>query len=163
MAAPPRSAVLLVAGLLAPFALTACSFGDDDSGDAGAGGIQATEDAGKLARERVQAYLDAMRAKDVAAGREQLCAALRDSFDVAATGSTGDFAKHFKVTSTRITDVTPDGGRQRVGGAVTVKIGTRSVNRAVDFSVVPVDGAWCIADEAPAASAGASADPSPSS
>ncbi|ASW56062.1 hypothetical protein [Plantactinospora sp. KBS50] len=155
---PARLAAVL---LITPLALAGCSLGGGaDEGGSGAG-QQATEDAGQRARERVQAYLDAMKAKDVAAGREQLCAPLQETFDKAATGSSGDFAKHFTVTEAEIVDVSSDNGWERVESTVTVEVSGKSLSRSVSFAVTSVDGAWCIGKEEPAATADpdGSADP----
>ncbi|MFB9239566.1 hypothetical protein ACFFWC_29220 [Plantactinospora siamensis] len=169
MAGPvPRPALLAAVLLLAPLGLTACSLGGGgDSGGGGGIGQQPTEDAGQQARERVQAYLDALKVRNVATAREQLCAPLRDSFDASATGPGGEFAKYLTVTGARVTGVTPEGGRQRVTSAVSVRVGKQSLNRSLSFAVQPVDGAWCIAEEAPAATdapaEAPSAAPTPSS
>ncbi|MDW5323027.1 hypothetical protein [Plantactinospora sp. KLBMP9567] len=99
------------------------------------------------ARERVQAYLDAMRAKSVADGREQLCEPLRESFDQAATGPNGDFAKHFSVSAAKITDVRANGADQDVSTSITVKVGSKATPTKVLFTVARADGQWCIAKE----------------
>jgi len=107
------------------------------------------EDTAAKARERVQLYLDAMTAKDVAAGRAQLCPVLHASFDQAATGPNGDFAKHFTVRQAVITGIRPDGGAQQVSAAITVVGPARPAPINILFTVTKVGDQWCIADEAP--------------
>lgn len=100
------------------------------------------------ARARVQAYLDAMKAKSVADGREQLCVPLQAAFDQSATGPNGDFARHFSVTAASITDIRANGADQNVSTSITVKVGGRATPTKVLFTVARADGQWCIAKEA---------------
>ncbi|MFD0784846.1 hypothetical protein ACFQZ8_13130, partial [Micromonospora azadirachtae] len=107
--------------------------------------------------ERVQAYLDAVVAKDVDAGRSQLCAVMHDAFDAGATGPNGDFADHFKVPEAAITDIRPGPRGQQVDVSVTVAVGSRKAVRPLVFTVTRDGADWCISGEAPG-----SATPSPS-
>ena len=114
-----RRLAATAAGLmLLPVALVGCGIGDEDEEKSAAKPARApAEEAAARSRERVQAYLDAMAAKDVAAGRSQLCALLHDGFDLGATGPNGDFADHFQVPEAAITDIRsgPRAGGQRLG------------------------------------------------
>ncbi|WBB67233.1 hypothetical protein [Micromonospora sp. WMMD812] len=147
------------AGVLAtlPLALAGCAFGTKDEPAAKPDRAPAEEAATK-SRERVQAYLDAMTAKDAAAGRSQLCAALHDSFDAAATGPNGDFADHFEVPQAAITDIRSGPRGQEVSVSVSVAVGSRKATRPLVFTVTRDGADWCIAGEA-AATAGATAAP----
>ncbi|MEU7584977.1 hypothetical protein AB0A95_01600 [Micromonospora sp. NPDC049230] len=107
------------------------------------------DEAASRSRERVQAYLDAMTAKDVAAGRSQLCALLYESFDQAATGPNGDFADHFQVPEAAITDVRSGPLGQEVSVSVSVVAGGRTVARPLVFTVIRDGSDWCIAGEMP--------------
>ena len=102
----------------------------------------------------MQAYLDAMTAKDVAAGRSQLCALLHDGFDLGATGPNGDFADHFQVPEAAITDIRSGPLGQEVSVSVSVTAGKRTVTRPLVFTVTRDGSDWCIAGEAPAGTAG---------
>ncbi|MEU4678042.1 hypothetical protein [Micromonospora sp. NPDC023737] len=115
------------------------------------------EEADAKSRERVQAYLDAVVAKDVDAGRSQLCAVMHEAFDAAATGPNGDFADHFKVPEAAITDIGSGPRGQQVNVSVTVAVGSRKVVRPLVFTVTRDGADWCISGEAPG-----SATPSPS-
>jgi len=152
------------AGLvLLPVALVGCGIGGDEdespieSVRAFAAPTQAliepardpAEEAAARSRERVQAYLDAMAAKDVAAGRSQLCAALHDGFDLGATGPNGDFADHFQVPAAAITDIRSGRLGQEVRVSVSVAVGKRTVARPLVFTVAQDGGDWCIAGETP--------------
>ncbi|MEU7620107.1 hypothetical protein AB0M91_07125 [Micromonospora rifamycinica] len=133
---------------LLPFTLLGCGLGGDD----GAGGtperVPVQEASGK-ARERVQAYLDAMAAKDPAAGRNQLCATMQEGFDAAATGPNGDFADHFRVPGATITDIRTSAQGQEVSTTVTVSVGTKKTTRSLLFTVTRDGADWCIAGEEP--------------
>lgn len=131
-----------------PFALLGCGFGQEEDPATKPGRAPAEEAAAK-SRERVQAYLDAMTAKDVAAGRSQLCAVLQEGFDAAATGPNGDFADHFTVPQAEITDIRPGPQGQEVSTTVSVKAGSRTVARPLLFTVTRDGADWCIAAEAP--------------
>ncbi|NES12307.1 MULTISPECIES: hypothetical protein [Micromonospora] len=158
MGQPHRRVVTGVALLaLLPAALAGCGLtgGDDSDGGTGSGPPQkapAAEAAAK-SRERVQAYLDAMVAKDVDAGRSQLCAPAQAAFDAGATGPNGDFADHFTVPHSTITDVRSGPHGQEVSTAVTVAVGTRKATRPLLFTVTRSGADWCIAGEAPGGNA----------
>ncbi|MDZ5442712.1 hypothetical protein U2F26_08195 [Micromonospora sp. 4G57] len=143
------SAVALLA--LLPLTLAGCGFGGDDEAGAPAAGTQRApaEEAAAKSRERVQAYLDAMAAKDVDAGRSQLCAPLQKPFDAAATGPNGDFADHFTVPQATITDVRSSPHGQEVSTAVTVAVGSRKATRPLLFTVTRSGADWCISAEVP--------------
>ncbi len=147
----PHRRVATGAALLAllPFALTGCGLGGDDAGGAGAQQQAPAEEAAAKSRERVQAYLDAMAAKDVDAGRSQLCAPVQAAFAAAATGPNGDFADHFTVPQATITDVRSGPHGQEVSTAVTVAVGSREATRPLLFTVTRSGADWCIAGEAP--------------
>jgi hypothetical protein len=158
MGQPHRSPVAGAALLaLLPLALTGCSLGaGDDSGSGTGSGRQQrapAEEAAAKSRERVQAYLDAMAAKDVDAGRSQLCAPAQAAFDDAATGPNGDFADHFTVPEATITDVRSGPHGQEVSTAVTVAVGARKATRTLLFTVTRGGADWCIAGEAPGGTA----------
>ncbi|MFC4019489.1 hypothetical protein ACFOW4_16320 [Micromonospora sp. GCM10011542] len=146
-----RRLAATAAGLaVLPVALFGCGIGggsDDD--DQAAPERAPAEEAATRSRERVQAYLDAMTAKDAAAGRSQLCAVLQDGFDVAATGPNGDFADHFEVPQATITDVRSGPRGQEVSATVSVTAGKRKATRALVFTVTRDGGDWCISGEAP--------------
>ena len=142
------------AALLAflPVTLAGCGLaGGDDAPDTPAGESQRApaEEAAAKSRERVQAYLDAMAAKDVDAGRSQLCAPTQTAFDAAATGPNGDFADHFTVPQATITDVRSGPHGQEVTTSVTVAVGSRKATRSLLFTVTRTGADWCIAGEAP--------------
>ncbi|MEU7754057.1 nuclear transport factor 2 family protein [Micromonospora sp. NPDC049171] len=150
------------AALLLPVTLVGCGIGDDDRDDAkDEPPVTPTrtpaEEAASRSRERVQAYLDAMTAKDVAAGRSQLCAPLHESFDEGATGPNGDFADHFQVPEAAITDVRSGPLGQQVSVSVSVTAGGRTVVRPLVFTVTRDGSDWCIAGEVPGGSPAAPA------
>lgn len=128
--------------------LSGCGIGADED-EASKPGRAPAEEAAAKSRERVQAYLDAMTAKDVAAGRNQLCAALHEAFDAAATGPNGDFADHFTVPQAQITDVRPGPAGQQVSATVSVTVGSREAIRPLLFTVTRDGADWCIAGEEP--------------
>ncbi|WP_428964421.1 hypothetical protein [Micromonospora fluostatini] len=147
MAVRTGKAALAVAVLaFLPVAMTGCGFGDDSTAEPAR---TPAEDVAAKSRERVQAYLDAMVAKDVAGGRNQLCAPLQDAFDAHATGPNGDFADHFRVTEAAVTDVQPGPRGQEVTTTLTVAAGKRTAVRALDFTVTRSGTDWCISGEAP--------------
>lgn len=138
------------AGLvLLPVSLVGCGIGGGDEEQAAKPEQAPAEEAATRSRERVQAYLDAMTAKDVAAGRSQLCALLQDGFDLSATGPNGDFADHFEVPEAAITAVQPGPRGQEVSVSVSVAAGKRTLTRPLVFTVTRDGGDWCIAGEAP--------------
>jgi hypothetical protein len=159
-----RPARWLAAVAALPLALGGCGLVGGPSPDPA--GSTTVDDGSDEARQLVQRYLDAMTAKDTAAGRSQLCAAMHESFDQGATGPNGDFAAHFSVTGASIVDIRPDNGGQQVSTAITVEAGGRKVPARIMFVVARTEAGWCIADErvggntpAPAGSAPASATP----
>ncbi|HEY0697309.1 MAG TPA: hypothetical protein VGD43_05810 [Micromonospora sp.] len=143
----PRRGVAVpvgIAAVLLTVGLTGCGIGPGSPDDP----PTPTEDVVQQARERVQAYLDAVKAKQVAAGREQLCAPLQAAFDASATGPNGDFAEHFTVAAATIDEVRPgDGRKPEVSATVTVSAGGRDVPVSLVFTVARNEGRWCIADE----------------
>ncbi|MFG1882096.1 hypothetical protein [Micromonospora sp. NPDC049102] len=152
--------VAAAAFVLLPASLAGCGIGRDDADEqiakpqgapAQETAVQRSpaEEAAARSRERVQAYLDAMMAKDVAAGRSQLCALLHGGFDLAATGPNGDFADHFEVPQATITDVRAGKRGQEVSVSVSVTAGKSTVTRPLLFTVTRDGGDWCIAGEAP--------------
>ncbi|MFI5925203.1 hypothetical protein ACIA3K_04385 [Micromonospora sp. NPDC051543] len=160
-------AMTAAAFVLLPAALAGCASGGDDADEQTVTPQRAPADeAATRSRERVQAYLDAMTAKDVAAGRSQLCAVLHAGFDAAATGPNGDFADHFKVPQATITDVRSGQRGQEVSVSVSVTAGKSKVTRPLVFTVTRDGGDWCIASEAPGGNPATSpspASPSPAS
>jgi hypothetical protein len=161
-------AVAAAAFVLLPVALAGCGIGGADADEQAAKAQWAPADeAAPRSRERVQAYLDAMIAKDVAAGRSQLCALLHDGFDLAATGPNGDFADHFEVPQATITDVRSGERGQEVSVSVSVKAGKSKITRPLLFTVTRDGGDWCIAGEAaggrPASRSPKGSGPSPAS
>ncbi|WP_018251721.1 hypothetical protein [Salinispora mooreana] len=112
----------------------------------------AVESATK-ARERVQAYLDAVAAKDVAAGRSQFCAVMHPAFDAVATGPSGDFADHFEVSQAQITEVEPGPRGEEVSAALSVTTDAEELVRPLLFTVTRDGADWCIASETPGSTA----------
>ena len=146
----PRVTAGVAALALLPLTLTGCGLGKDDHDTAtpAADGQRApAEEATAKSRERVQAYLDAMTAKDVDAGRSQLCTPLQDAFDAGATGPNGDFADHFTVPEAAITDIRSGSHGQEVSTAVTVVVGARKASRPLLFTVTRSGADWCISGE----------------
>ncbi|KOX06771.1 nuclear transport factor 2 family protein [Micromonospora profundi] len=160
-----RMAATAAGFVLLPAALVGCGIGGDKEESAAKPERAPAEEAATRSRERVQAYLDAMIAKDVAAGRSQLCALLHEGFDLAATGPNGDFADHFTVPEASITDVRSSPRGQEVSVSVSVTAGKKKITRPLVFTVTRDGGDWCIAAEAPggvpAGSASPTAVPSP--
>ncbi|MFG1950946.1 hypothetical protein [Micromonospora sp. NPDC048830] len=142
-----RTALAATLAIL-PFALFGCGIVGGGEEEIPPGRAPAEEAAAK-SRERVQAYLDAMIAKDVAAGRSQLCAPLQEAFDAAATGPNGDFADHFTVSGATITDVRPGQRGQEVSTSITVTAGSREATRPLLFTVTRSGADWCVSAEAP--------------
>jgi hypothetical protein len=106
-------------------------------------------DADGLAQLRVETYLDAMRAKDVAKGRAQLCASGQAEFDTSATDDGGDFADHFTVEASAINSVEVDPGGRRVTASVTLKARSSGASAPVSvaFTVSDTASDWCILSE----------------
>lgn len=151
MAVTQGRAALTVALTALALAVSGCGIGGDEP--AGEPDRVPAEEAASKARERVQAYLDAMVAKDVAAGRGQFCASAHAAFDAASTGPNGDFAEHFTVPRATITDVRSGPAGQEVSTSVTVAVGKRNVSRDLLFTVTRSGADWCIASEAPGGNA----------
>ncbi|MFJ8578642.1 hypothetical protein [Micromonospora sp. NPDC093277] len=149
----PRAVAGAALLALLPAALTGCGLGGGDDTAGGAAPSDAkrapAEEAAAKSRERVQAYLDAMAAKDPDAGRSQLCAPAQAAFDAAATGPNGDFADHFTVPQATITDVRSGPNGQEVSTSVTVAAGSRKGTRPLLFTVTRSGADWCISAEAP--------------
>lgn len=142
-----RRRVMAVAALvLLPLGSAGCGDADEPAEDPNR---VSAEEATTKARERVQAYLDAMVAKDTTAGRSQLCVPAHAAFDAAATGANGDFADHFTVSAAEITDVRPGPQGQEVSTSVTVTVGKQSTSKPLLFTVTRSGVDWCIAAEAP--------------
>ncbi|SIN10392.1 nuclear transport factor 2 family protein [Micromonospora cremea] len=145
-----RRLAATAAGLvLLPVALVGCGLTGGGDEPAAKPERAPAEEAATRSRERVQAYLDAMTAKDVAAGRSQLCALLHEGFDLGATGPNGDFADHFEVPEAAITDVRSGPRGQEVSVSVAVTAGKRKITRPLVFTVTRDGGDWCIAGEVP--------------
>ncbi|WP_433529215.1 hypothetical protein ACQPYA_23265 [Micromonospora sp. CA-263727] len=153
-----RRSVATAAVLLAAV-LSGCGvFGEEN--EAEQPGRAPAEEAMASSRERVQAYLDAMAAKDVAAGRNQLCSVLHEAFDEAATGPNGNFADHFDVPRAEITDIRPGPAGQEVSTSISVTAGSRKLTRKLLFTVTRDGLDWCISDERPGGNTPAP-DPTP--
>ncbi|WBB79988.1 hypothetical protein O7606_00840 [Micromonospora sp. WMMD882] len=150
-------AALAVVAAVAASTLGGCGLGDDEPAEKP--DRAPAEEAATKARERVQAYLDALVAKDVAAGRSQFCATAHQAFDAASTSPNGDFADHFTVPAATVTDVRPGPAGQEVSASVTVTAGSQDLTRELLFTVTRSGADWCIADETPG---GNSPSPSPS-
>ncbi len=143
-----RRAATVVLLTTVSFALFGCGLiGGED--EAEKPGRAPAEEATAKSRERVQAYLDAVAAKDVAAGRSQLCAVLHEAFDEAATGPNGDFADHFDVPRTEITDIRSGPAGQEVSTSIAVTAGGKKLTRKLLFTVTRDGVDWCISDERP--------------
>ncbi|MDG4832206.1 hypothetical protein O7627_23265 [Solwaraspora sp. WMMD1047] len=146
MAVPGRRPARWVAAVAAlPLALGGCGLVGGAEPDPA--GSTIVDDGADEARQLVQRYLDAMTAKDTAAGRGQLCAAMHEAFDQGATGPNGDFADHFTVTGASIVDIRADNGGQQVSTAITVESGGRKIPARILFVVARTEAGWCIADE----------------
>jgi hypothetical protein len=153
----PQSLLLAVAVAMTPL-VGGCGLLDFGGGG---GPLSApTEDAGAKARERVQSYLDAMKAKDAVQGRSQMCTVMQATFDTAASGPNGDFAKHFTVSEAVITEVRANDGRQEVETSITVDANGKNVPVNLVFTVARTDEGWCIAGEAPATAPPVGGEPS---
>jgi predicted small lipoprotein YifL len=157
MALPSLRPVLLVTALaLAVPALTGCGL----VGGGSEPPAEKVDESPQRARERVQGYLDAMKAKDVPTGRAQLCAPLHAAFDKVATSANGDFADHFTVEAATITDIRAAGDGQQVSTSITVTAKGQRIPLKLLFTVTRAgDGtdAWCIAGE----EVGGNASPTP--
>jgi hypothetical protein len=141
-----RAAVLAAVLAILPLGLTGCGL-IGGGGAEGNGASAVPDDGPEKSRAAVQGYLDAMKAKDVVAGRSQLCVPMQAAFDQAATGPNGDFADHFKVPEATITDVRASGGNQEVSTSISVAAGGATKPVQILFTVARSGGAWCIANE----------------
>ena len=103
------------------------------------------------ARQVVQNYLDAMKARDEAKGKEQFCPSLHEQFDKTASGEEGDFSPKLIVKDQSITDVQPqgdDGHRVTTTMVVQAKAsGTNPVKANIAFDVHKLGDLWCIYNE----------------
>jgi len=152
-----RSTARATALLILLLASAGCGVFDDssDGGDAGA----PVDEGPEKARALVQAYLDAVVAKDPAAGREQFCPEMREAFDRFATGPNGDFAEHFTASQATVTDVrTKDASHQEVSTVITTVVQEEESQAALLFTVARTEQGWCIADERPGGNSSAGAD-----
>ncbi|MEH1011576.1 hypothetical protein V6U90_00380 [Micromonospora sp. CPCC 206060] len=160
MGVPRIRRVALATVLVAlPVGLAGCGLGGGDPADEPADDRPTVEEAATRARERVQAYLDAMKAKDPAAGRAQLCDPMHEAFDAAATGPNGDFATHFTVGDAAVTEVRDTERGQQVAATVTVTVAGKPRSSGLLFTVTRSAGQWCISGE----TVGTAAAPTPSS
>jgi hypothetical protein len=105
------------------------------------------DESPRLAREKVEAYLAAMTAKDVKAGRRQLCPSLYGIFDKTATGTGGDFARGVTVSDATVIDVREDGPAHKVTAALTAATRATSGRVGIAFTVSRIESGWCIAGE----------------
>lgn len=153
-----RPATLATALVTLLLASAGCGVFGDSPDDAGGG--TPVDEGPEKARALVQAYLDAVVAKDPTAGRAQLCPAMHQAFDQSATGPNGDFAEHFTVPEATITDVrAKDANQQEVSTSITISVGERSSQTPLLFTVARTEQGWCIADERPGGNTPASASP----
>jgi hypothetical protein len=108
------------------------------------------DESPRLAREKVEAYLAAMTAKDAATGKTHLCPSLHGVFDKTATGVDGDFNKNVTVSDAVVADVRADGPAQKVTANLTLRAGDRTAPVGIVFTVSRIAEGWCIAGEEPA-------------
>ena len=71
------------------------------------------DESPRLAREKVEAYLAAMTAKDRAAGKQHCARRWHGVFDKTATGENGDFNKKLTVAARRWYDVRAEAPARR--------------------------------------------------
>lgn len=141
----PRSLMLTSAMLIVPLGLSGCGL---ESGGEPKESRVTVEEAEVKSRERVQAYLDAMKAKDSTGGRSQMCATAQKAFDESATGPSGDFAEHFTITEAAVTAVRDSEQGQQVNATVTVELSEGTEKQAgLLFTVTRNGTEWCIAGE----------------
>jgi hypothetical protein len=105
------------------------------------------DESPRLAREKVEAYLAAMTARDKAAGRTHLCPSLHGVFDKTATGANGDFNKSLKVADAAVVDVRAEGPAQMVTANLSLTAGDRTEPVGILFTVSRIAEGWCIAAE----------------
>jgi hypothetical protein len=144
---------ILLAALL-PAVIAGCAGGSSNSSNPSGGGSASAStssaDSDQVASKPVQNYLDAMKTKDVAKAKDQLCPALQAGFESNATKASGDFANTFTVTNATVTTVQPGSIDRTVTAAVTAKpkATNKPVPLSVEFTVHKADGGWCISKEA---------------
>lgn len=105
------------------------------------------DESPRLAKEKVEAYLAAMTARDKAAGRTHLCPSLHGVFDKTATGANGDFNQKLTVADATVVDVRAEGPAQKVSANLTLTAGDRSAPVGIVFTVSRIAEGWCIAGE----------------
>ena len=105
------------------------------------------DESPRLARQKVEAYLAAMTARDRAAGRTHLCPSLHGVFDKTATGANGDFNKNLTVADATVVDVRAEGPAQKVTANLTLTAGDRTAPVGIVFTVSRIAEGWCIAAE----------------
>ena len=120
------------------------------------------DESPRLAKEKVEAYLAAMTAKDRAAGKQHLCPSLHGVFDKTSTGANGDFNKGLTVADATVVDVRAEGPAQKVTANLTLTSGERSAPVGIVFTVSRITEGWCIAAEEAAAPLPVTPAPSPS-
>jgi hypothetical protein len=151
---------LAALGALAAALATGCANDSGSSSDAAAtpsSSAAATPSASSAgsdedeARGVVQKYLEAMKAKDLAKGKEQMCPALHDQFDKVASGDEGDFSPKLILKEQSITKVEPkgdDGHRVTTTMVLQAKAsGTNPVKADIAFDVHKLGDLWCIYNE----------------
>ncbi len=154
------SAAIVVAGSLA---LAGCSGSSPDKtstpqaavssavATTGAASPSAPSDeaADAAAQGTVQNYLDAMKAKDVAKGRAQMCPAGQADFDKAATTPNGDFADTFTVNTVKVDKVERSGDDRKVTATLTATTKSTKQKKSVSvkFTLQSAGSAWCISGE----------------
>jgi hypothetical protein len=155
------SAAIVVAGSLA---LAGCDGSSSDkastpraaassavatTGAASSSAPPSDEAADAAAQGTVQNYLDAMKAKDVAKGRAQMCPAGQADFDKAATTPNGDFADTFTVNAVKVDKVERSGDDRKVTATLTATTKSTKQKKSVSvkFTLQSSGGSWCISGE----------------
>jgi hypothetical protein len=137
--------------------LAGCASGSSNSSNGAAasagtssGSSGTSADSDQVASRPVQNYLDAMKTKDVAKGKEQMCPALQAGFLSNATKASGDFADTFTVSGASITRVQPGDIDRKVATSLTLKAKATAKTKpaALEFTVHKMNGGWCISMEA---------------
>lgn len=146
-----RTVALLSTAVLA-LAATGCG-GEDSSasGSPSSAPAKNTTPPDDRAKQTVQLYLDAMKTKDVAKGKQQFCPAMHQKFDETATSEDGDFNQDFTLEQGSITKVEPASNEERkVSTSLVVKskkAGTNPVKAEIVYSVHELGDIWCIFNE----------------
>ena len=148
-----RTVAVMSAAMLA-LAMSACG-SDEPSSASGDPSSAPSSKAAKApedrARETVQVYLDAMKSKDVAKGKQQFCPALHEKFDKTATSEDGDFSQDFALEQSSITKVEAAGNDgHTVSTSLVVhskKEGANAVKADINYSVHQLGDLWCIYNE----------------